>query len=674
MNTAINKTLKISTALMLLVTLFVTGCKKVFDEPPYPEEPNISANMNVADFKKKFPNSTDITEDIILKAFVTADDRSGNIYKKIVIQDPSGAAIEIQIDANNIFNSYPAGSWVYVKAKGLSIGEYNGLPQLGLGLKDGQAQRIPSAVLGDFLVKSYSTDVISPLKLTIDKLNDSHLNMLIELEGVQFADAELNKTYANAANPGGTQNRIAVDCSNNEITLRMSDYASFAGQPVARGKGNMIGIYSKFRDTKQFTVRTIEDLAGLTGTRCDGSTGGGNTGGGNDNLTLITIADLRKKIDLSATQHNTKITLTGTEKIKGIIISTPGNEPTTNIRIQEPNGEGILVYIPNATSGGSGLSSFTPGKEVEINLSGQKMVNYYNDYELEAMFENIKFTGETGTITPRNVTNLADLKANVKNWSSSLVKITGDFVVTSSKGTTGTTYTLTSKTNSSEQISSFVRNGLAYEFPTTVTSITGYYSIFSGNDQITIRSASDVVAGDGTVTPGPNPDPVGSDFTEIFATGSKGSWTPASASVTLSSGSYTFNDALIGKDANDVMAPSATQAARIRGSKDGATEGAIYTNFNLSGIKTIEIQHAQTKFSEPADAAAKWELHLSTDDGKTWTKFGETISSERGVLKTETFTLNHTSSQSVRFKIKNVSSANNNNLVRLNISSIKVTF
>ncbi|GEM_PF-6675105 len=525
MNAAITKTLKLSTALMLLITLFVTGCKKVFDEPPYPEEPDLTATTTIADLKQKYPNAQEITEDIILKALVVGDDRSGNIYKKIVVQDQSGA-IELQLDANNIFNSFPVGSWVYIKAKGLSIGKYNELPQLGLGLDGSQAARIPSAVMNNYLVRSYSTDVIKPLPLTISELGDQHLNMLIELQNVQFAAAELKKTYANAANPGGTQNRIAEDCDNNTITLRMSDYANFAGDSVAKGKGTIVGIYSKFNTTKQFTVRGVEDFAGLTGLRCDGSDGSGET-----NLTLITIAELRTKIDLANTQHNDEVTLPSGQKIKGIIISNPANESSTNIRIQEPNGSGILIYVPDAVSNG-GLLDFTPGKEVEVNISNQKLINYNLDYELKANFENVKLTGNTGTITPRPIT-LAEAAANISAWSSTLVKINGDFVVSSS-GTGNVTYTLMSKANNAESITSFVRSGLGYTLPTTVSSITGYLSKFNSNIQINIRSADDVVEGDGVIPPPPVLTSINEDFSSLTAGGNTagaGTGAPSSSAI-----------------------------------------------------------------------------------------------------------------------------------------------
>src|SRR5690606_1747260 len=186
------------------------------------------------------------------------------------------------------------------------------------------------------------------------------------------------------------------------------------------------------------------------------------------------------------TQHNEEVSLPSGQKIKGIIISNPANESATNVRIQEPNGAGILVYIPDAVSNG-GLADFTPGKEVEINISNQKLINYNSDYELKANFENVTLTGNTGTITPRSVT-LAEAKANLDVWSSTLVKITGDFVVSSS-GTGNITYTLTSKTNNTESITSFVRGGLGYALPTTVSSITGYLSKFNTNTQINIRTA-----------------------------------------------------------------------------------------------------------------------------------------------------------------------------------------
>ena len=41
-----------------------------------------------------------------MKAVITANDESGNIFKKIYLQDETGA-IEMEVDQNSVYNYYP---------------------------------------------------------------------------------------------------------------------------------------------------------------------------------------------------------------------------------------------------------------------------------------------------------------------------------------------------------------------------------------------------------------------------------------------------------------------------------------------------------------------------------------------------------------------------------------
>ncbi len=73
---------------------------------------------------------SEITDDVIIGGIVCMDDKSGNYYKKIVIQDETGG-IEIEIDQTNLYTDYPVGRKVYVRCKGLFLGNYFDIPQLG---------------------------------------------------------------------------------------------------------------------------------------------------------------------------------------------------------------------------------------------------------------------------------------------------------------------------------------------------------------------------------------------------------------------------------------------------------------------------------------------------------------------------------------------------------------
>lgn len=490
-------------SMIMLLFVALTGCKKTYDEPPYPEEPQLEANITIAQLLAKYQGSPlEITEDLVLKALVVGDDKSGNIFKKIFVQDQTGG-LDIEIDANNIHNNYPTGSWVYIKAKGLTLGTYNGLLELGLGINtSNQPVRIPGAVIDKYLVKSYAVDVMKPVQLSINQLDNQYLSMLVELKDVQFDDSELSKTYANATNPASTQNRIVKDCNGNQITLRMSDYANFAGEKVARGKGSLVGIYTIFGTTKQFMVRDLEDMKDLTGDRCDGSSGGGDQSGSEE---LISISELRSKLAVTS-PNDTEVKLPANTKIKGIVVSSIANESQYNLRVQEKGGAGILVYV---SSGGS--NTFNLGQEVEINTSAQSLIVYNGDLELKVPLSNIKAVG-TGAITPKTTT-ITEINSNINNWTSTVVKLENLTVTKGASNSSGLNYTLTATDGS---IVTFVRTTSGIIIPDNLTSITGYLSLYNGTKQLTVRTAADVVAGTGN--PNPGGGNTATSLTEDFST------------------------------------------------------------------------------------------------------------------------------------------------------------
>lgn len=123
-------------------------------------------------------------------------------------------------------------------------------------------------------------------------------------------------------------------------------------------------------------------------------------------------------------------------------------------------------------------------------------------------------------------------------------------------------------------------------------------------------------------------------ITEDFEVGSKPGY--LAADVTLNTGSWNFNDAVIGNLATDVK--NGAKAVRLR-------EGDIHMNFDVNGVNKIIIKHA--KYG--ADAASTWKLTMSTDGGVTYTDLGTAINETSTTLVTDSFTV--TATTKVRFKI-----------------------
>ncbi|MDX5347040.1 MAG: DNA/RNA non-specific endonuclease [Hymenobacteraceae bacterium] len=136
-------------------------------------------------------------------------------------------------------------------------------------------------------------------------------------------------------------------------------------------------------------------------------------------------------------------------------------------------------------------------------------------------------------------------------------------------------------------------------------------------------------------------------FPEDFESGSKGSY--AIGSVTLSSGSWTLDDALIGTLSGD--AKNGLKSVRIRNT------GIVTMDFSsLNGAGTVSVKHA--KYG--TDGNSTWELWVSNNGG-AFVKVGSTITTSSTTLELATFPVNLTGA--VRFEIRKLSGGTN----RINI-------
>jgi hypothetical protein len=142
-------------------------------------------------------------------------------------------------------------------------------------------------------------------------------------------------------------------------------------------------------------------------------------------------------------------------------------------------------------------------------------------------------------------------------------------------------------------------------------------------------------------------------FPEGFETGTKAAYT--TGSVTLGSGSWTLNDALIGNTSAD--AKTGTQSVRVRNS------GTVGMNFDLSGgAGVVTVGHA--KYG--TDANGTWELWASSNSGSSYAKVGSTITTSSTALSTASFTVNI--SGTVRLQLRKTDGGSG----RLNFDNITV--
>ena len=95
----------------------------------YGEISNTGTNKQNSTISKLVGEDIFKNQDVYIKGKVMSDDTEGNVYKSLFIQDET-SGIELRLN-NNVGLLYKKGSWVYVRLKGLYLGNYRMMLSLG---------------------------------------------------------------------------------------------------------------------------------------------------------------------------------------------------------------------------------------------------------------------------------------------------------------------------------------------------------------------------------------------------------------------------------------------------------------------------------------------------------------------------------------------------------------
>lgn len=236
--------------------LLLSACEKEYDTPPQRTIPE-GAVLTVAQLKALYTNTPvhfnpDSAHSIYVT--VTADENDGNFYKNVYAQDSTGGICLRLTNSGGLY----IGDRIRVYLPGTVLSPYNGLMQLD------------SVDVDNNTVKQETQVHVEPLNLTIDQLDPvAHQSMLIRLDSVEFIASEAaGSTWADAVNQQSA-NRTLEDCDGNQVLVRTSGYANYAGQPLPQGKGPFTGILGVFGSDLQMYAQRITTV-NLTGDRCPG--------------------------------------------------------------------------------------------------------------------------------------------------------------------------------------------------------------------------------------------------------------------------------------------------------------------------------------------------------------------------------------------------------------------
>jgi len=284
-----NKNLIWSGFLLMIVCVSIAiSCNKKFDQPPAysAATDTMVGKVNTTIKALKAMHSSggleSITTNVVISGIVSANDKSGNLYKQICIQDSTGG-LTVLLSGSNLYVDYPVGRRVYIKCKGLYLSDYAKLVQLGsldnsiptnLALTS-----IPSTLISNYVVPADFGNTVTPKVVTIAQINaaavtananpaaDTLQSTLIQLNGVQFASTDTSFVWADTSASKSAVSRNITDCPGSKTVAYTSGYATFAGLKVPSGKGTITAVYVPYKATSELLIRDTSDVQ-LKGPRC----------------------------------------------------------------------------------------------------------------------------------------------------------------------------------------------------------------------------------------------------------------------------------------------------------------------------------------------------------------------------------------------------------------------
>jgi hypothetical protein len=461
---------------VLAVSFTISACNKKFDEPsPTTDPTDITANTTIKTLKAMHTTGgyEQITTDIIISGIVVGDDKSGNLYKQICVQDAT-AGITLLLDASNLFAQFPVGRRIFIKCKGLWLSDYGKLIQIGAIDKsvpnNPSLTGIPSSLFDNYIVKGSLNNAISPKVVTINQLNDSLASTLIQINNVEFIPSDTSRNYADTSANKSSVSLTLQECSTAKVVTYTSGYATFAGLKPPKGNGTITCIYYIYKTTPELIIRDTSDVQ-LKGPRCSA------------NASLKTIAELK------AMYTGTNVTL-GNFYTKGIVISDANNKNLAagNIVIQDGT-SGIDLYYGSSAN----TAAFNIGDSIVANVTGGTLTSYNGMIEISLAAAALPGAAiATGkTVTP-NILTIAQLNTQMAAVENTLVKIVG--ATATPAGTYSGNKTLTDASSNLTLYTATAATFASQTLPTVSSDWVGIPSRYNATNQFQIRNLNDVTS------------------------------------------------------------------------------------------------------------------------------------------------------------------------------------
>ena len=187
--------------------------------------------VTIKDLKARYKSGkpAEVTGNTWIKGKVSTSDVTGNIYKELYIQDETGG-IDLKLGKSSLYSEYALGQTVYVYCDGLTLGAYNGMPQLGMEADQTSTNEYETSyidlqvIIDQHVFKGALGDPVEPEVITEAQLKASVTagytgelwGKLVTVKGVKYGSQIFALFYPNPNLPhksGNPENRVFLSDS-----------------------------------------------------------------------------------------------------------------------------------------------------------------------------------------------------------------------------------------------------------------------------------------------------------------------------------------------------------------------------------------------------------------------------------------------------------------------------
>ena len=257
----------------------LTACQDDFDMQPI-DAPvaTLTPNMTILELKTKYwndawqyidtigiDNGVDDGQPYVIRGWVASSDEAGNVFKNLVIQDGT-AAIALSINSYNLYLNYRVGQEIVLDLKGMYIGKYRGLLQLGTpDYEENRRSWTASFMAPEFfqmhVQRNGFPDVSKVDTLVVNSISDiktdgnkdaliDFQSRLIRINNVHFVNGGKEK-FSEYHSSG--VNQTIVDDGKTELNVRTSGYSNFWNNLLPEENFDIVGILSYYKSSDTST-------------------------------------------------------------------------------------------------------------------------------------------------------------------------------------------------------------------------------------------------------------------------------------------------------------------------------------------------------------------------------------------------------------------------------------